>query len=244
MKSSLRKKWQILSNTVVICFNYFFILIYITLSAGKAVKNLFAFHVLQASLLGSEDSLLCCRVLRTIETIWDWDAANFFLLEWSLWTMAKLAACVWRKPTPVPTVFFSMLERVQVLMGSWFSLFTASKFWWIFALSSGNFPVQLHSPWNIAGSVGFFEAELVWGTDWGSGRHRFWSSSPQKFSQVGIVGISVLITEENAACPHGLKLIGWIRSFSSVIQNDIIQWYGSRCPDWLGPVRDAAKGTS
>ncbi|XP_044069032.1 WD repeat- and FYVE domain-containing protein 4 isoform X3 [Siniperca chuatsi] len=82
------------------------------LTKGAAVKNLPAFHLLQASLLRSQDSLLCCQLLRTLQTIWDRDPANFFLLEWTVQSMAQLAACVWRKPAPVQKLFFSLLEMV------------------------------------------------------------------------------------------------------------------------------------
>ncbi|KAM3606165.1 uncharacterized protein V6R79_011883 [Siganus canaliculatus] len=82
------------------------------LTPGSSVKNLPAFHLLQASLLRSQDSLLCCQLLRTVQTIWERDPANFFLLEWTVQSMAQLAACVWRKPTPAQKIFFSLLEMV------------------------------------------------------------------------------------------------------------------------------------
>ncbi|XP_026164856.1 WD repeat- and FYVE domain-containing protein 4 isoform X1 [Mastacembelus armatus] len=82
------------------------------LTSGSAVKNLQAFHLLQASLLRSQDSLLCCQLLRTLQTIWERDLANFFLLEWTVQSMTQLAACVWRKPVPVQKLFFSLLEMV------------------------------------------------------------------------------------------------------------------------------------
>ncbi|KAM8859671.1 WD repeat- and FYVE domain-containing protein 4 isoform 2-T2 [Spinachia spinachia] len=82
------------------------------LTKGLTVKNLAAFHLLQASLLRSHDSVLCCQLLRTFQTIWDEDPANFFLLEWTVQSMSQLAACVWRKPAPVQKLFFSMLEMV------------------------------------------------------------------------------------------------------------------------------------
>ncbi|XP_061601856.1 WD repeat- and FYVE domain-containing protein 4 isoform X2 [Cololabis saira] len=82
------------------------------LTKGLAVKNLPAFHLLQASLLRSHDSLLCCQLLQTLKTIWEKDPANFFLLEWTVQSMAQLAACVWRKPPSVQTLFFSMLHMV------------------------------------------------------------------------------------------------------------------------------------
>uniref|UniRef100_A0A3Q3FIT5 Alfy-like armadillo-like repeat domain-containing protein n=1 Tax=Labrus bergylta TaxID=56723 RepID=A0A3Q3FIT5_9LABR len=80
------------------------------------VKNLQAFHLLQAPLLRCEDSLLCCQLLRTVQTIWERDTANFFLLEWTVQSMAQLAACLWRKPAAVQKLFFSLLEMVRLLM--------------------------------------------------------------------------------------------------------------------------------
>ncbi|XP_056147480.1 WD repeat- and FYVE domain-containing protein 4 [Lampris incognitus] len=82
------------------------------LTKGLAVKNLPAFHVLQSSFLRSEDPLLCRQILRTLRTIWEWDPANFFLLEWTIQSFAQLASNVWRKPAPVHKPFFSMLETV------------------------------------------------------------------------------------------------------------------------------------
>ncbi|XP_071336839.1 WD repeat- and FYVE domain-containing protein 4 isoform X2 [Trachinotus anak] len=82
------------------------------LTKGSAVKNLQAFHLLQASLLRSQDSLLCCQLLRTLQTIWERDPANFFLLEWTVQSVAQVAACVWRKPAAVHKLFFSLLEMV------------------------------------------------------------------------------------------------------------------------------------
>uniref|UniRef100_A0A3Q1F0J1 Alfy-like armadillo-like repeat domain-containing protein n=1 Tax=Acanthochromis polyacanthus TaxID=80966 RepID=A0A3Q1F0J1_9TELE len=82
------------------------------LTKGLAIKNLPAFHLLQASLLRSQDSLLCCQLLRTLQSIWERDPANFFLLEWTVQSMAQLAACVWQKPAPVQKLFFSLLEMV------------------------------------------------------------------------------------------------------------------------------------
>ncbi|XP_076599423.1 WD repeat- and FYVE domain-containing protein 4 isoform X1 [Chaetodon auriga] len=86
------------------------------LTKGAAVKNLPAFHLLQASLLRSQDSLLCCQLLRTLQTIWERDPANFFLLEWTVQSMAQLAACVWHKPVSVQKLFFSLLEMVVFKM--------------------------------------------------------------------------------------------------------------------------------
>ncbi|XP_069395233.1 WD repeat- and FYVE domain-containing protein 4 isoform X2 [Paralichthys olivaceus] len=82
------------------------------LTKGLAVKNLKAFQLLQASLLRSHDSLMSCQLLRTLQTIWERDPANFFLLEWTVQSMAQVAACVWRKPAPAQKLFFSLLEMV------------------------------------------------------------------------------------------------------------------------------------
>ncbi|KAK2824252.1 hypothetical protein Q5P01_021427 [Channa striata] len=86
------------------------------LTKGFAVKNLQAFHLLQASLLRSQDSLLCCQLLRTLQSIWERDPANFFLLEWTVQSVTQLAACVWSKPRTVQKVFFSLVEMVVVKM--------------------------------------------------------------------------------------------------------------------------------
>ncbi|XP_030297212.1 WD repeat- and FYVE domain-containing protein 4 isoform X1 [Sparus aurata] len=86
------------------------------LTKGLSVKNLPAFHLLQSSLLRSQDSLLCCQLLRTLRTIWERDPANFFLLEWTVQSMAQLAGCVWSKPAPVQKIFFSLLEMVVFKM--------------------------------------------------------------------------------------------------------------------------------
>uniref|UniRef100_A0A3B3UT16 Alfy-like armadillo-like repeat domain-containing protein n=1 Tax=Poecilia latipinna TaxID=48699 RepID=A0A3B3UT16_9TELE len=95
------------------------------LTKGLAVKNLPAFHLLQASLLRSQDSHFCCQLLRTLQTIWEKDPANFFLLEWTVQSMAQLATRVCRKPLPVQKIFFSMLEMNVVIPGKvfYFSLF-------------------------------------------------------------------------------------------------------------------------
>lgn len=86
------------------------------------MKNLQAYRLLQASLLRSQDCLLCCQLLRTIQTIWERDPANFFLLEWTVQSMAQVAACVWSKPVPVQKLFFSQVEMVKLL------LFTSQSF--------------------------------------------------------------------------------------------------------------------
>ncbi|XP_041645058.1 WD repeat- and FYVE domain-containing protein 4 isoform X2 [Cheilinus undulatus] len=82
------------------------------LTKGSAVKNLQAFRLLHSCLLRCEDSLLGCQLLRTVQTIWERDPSNFFLLEWTVQSMAQLASCVWRKPAPVKKMFFSLLEMV------------------------------------------------------------------------------------------------------------------------------------
>lgn len=83
---------------------------------GSTVKNLPAFHLLQSSLLRSQDPLLCCQLLRTLQTIWEEDPTNFFLLEWTIQSMTQLAACMWQKPASVQKLFFSLLEMVCLLM--------------------------------------------------------------------------------------------------------------------------------
>uniref|UniRef100_A0A3Q0T6I0 Uncharacterized protein n=1 Tax=Amphilophus citrinellus TaxID=61819 RepID=A0A3Q0T6I0_AMPCI len=87
------------------------------LTKGLAVKNLRAFHLLQAALMHSEDCLLGCQLLRTLQTIWERDPANFFLLEWTVQSVAQLATCVWRKPAPVQNLFFSLVEMVLTDLG-------------------------------------------------------------------------------------------------------------------------------
>ncbi|KAK0130892.1 WD repeat- and FYVE domain-containing protein 4 [Merluccius polli] len=82
------------------------------LTQGSAVKNLSAFMLLQAAMLRSEDSVLCCQILRTVRRIWEWSQVNFFLLEWTLQSLAQFASCVWRKPASVHKLFFSLLEMV------------------------------------------------------------------------------------------------------------------------------------
>lgn len=81
-------------------------------TTGSVVKNLPAFRLLQGSLLRSQDSRLCCQILQTMQRIWEKDAANFFLLEWSAQTMTQLASCVLSKPAAVHKQFFSLLEMI------------------------------------------------------------------------------------------------------------------------------------
>uniref|UniRef100_A0A4W5QEA5 WDFY family member 4 n=1 Tax=Hucho hucho TaxID=62062 RepID=A0A4W5QEA5_9TELE len=81
-----------------------------SLTTGSAVRNLSAFRLLQGSFQRSEDCVFCSQILSTIRTVWSWNRANFFLLEWTVQSLAQLAQCVSRKPPPVHRLFFSMLE--------------------------------------------------------------------------------------------------------------------------------------
>lgn len=76
------------------------------------MKNLRAFQILQSSFLHSGSALTCCQILCTIHTIWSWDKANFFLLEWTLQSLAQMADSAWRKPATVHSYFFKLLETV------------------------------------------------------------------------------------------------------------------------------------
>ncbi|KAI4877629.1 hypothetical protein NFI96_022988 [Prochilodus magdalenae] len=82
------------------------------LSKGSAVKNLKAFQIIQSSFLRSGSALICSQILRTVQMIWSWDKANFFLLEWTLQCLAQLAECVWQKPATVHGLFFELIETV------------------------------------------------------------------------------------------------------------------------------------
>ncbi|MCI4376424.1 hypothetical protein PGIGA_G00188250 [Pangasianodon gigas] len=82
------------------------------LTTGTAVKNLRAFQILQSSFLRSGSALTCSQILSTIHTIWSWDKANFFLLEWTLQCLAQLADSTWQKPATVHSFFFKLLETV------------------------------------------------------------------------------------------------------------------------------------
>ncbi|XP_017319576.1 WD repeat- and FYVE domain-containing protein 4 isoform X1 [Ictalurus punctatus] len=82
------------------------------LITGTAVKNLRAFQILQSSFLRSGSALTCSQILCTIHTIWSWDKANFFLLEWTLQCLAQLADSTWQKPATVHSFFFKLLETV------------------------------------------------------------------------------------------------------------------------------------
>lgn len=83
---------------------------------GSTVKNLPAFHLLQSSLLRSQDPLLCYQLLRTLQTIWEKDPTNFFLLEWTIQAMTQIAVCVWQKPVSAQKLFFSLLEMVCLVV--------------------------------------------------------------------------------------------------------------------------------
>lgn len=76
------------------------------------MKNLRAFQILQTSFLRSGSALTCSQILCTIHTIWSWDKANFFLLEWTLQCLAQLADSTWQKPATVHSFFFKLLETV------------------------------------------------------------------------------------------------------------------------------------
>ncbi|KAL7877774.1 hypothetical protein SRHO_G00044170 [Serrasalmus rhombeus] len=82
------------------------------LTKGSAVKNLKAFQIIQSSFMRSGSALTCSQILHTVQTIWSWDKANFFLLEWTLQCLAQLAECVWQKPATVHSIFFQLLEMV------------------------------------------------------------------------------------------------------------------------------------
>ncbi|XP_023679913.1 WD repeat- and FYVE domain-containing protein 4 isoform X2 [Paramormyrops kingsleyae] len=82
------------------------------LTKGRSVKNLTAFRIIQASFLHSDNIHTCSQILQTVRKIWTWDKANFFLLEWTLQSLAQLAGCISRKPPAVHTVFLELLEMV------------------------------------------------------------------------------------------------------------------------------------
>ncbi|XP_051946182.1 WD repeat- and FYVE domain-containing protein 4-like isoform X2 [Xyrauchen texanus] len=82
------------------------------LTKGSPVKNLTAFKIIQSSFLRSGNTVICSQILRTIQMIWSWDKANFFLLEWTLQSLAQLAECVWQKSPPVHLIFFELLETI------------------------------------------------------------------------------------------------------------------------------------
>ncbi|KAA0718059.1 WD repeat- and FYVE domain-containing protein 4 [Triplophysa tibetana] len=83
-----------------------------TLTKGSSVKNLTAFQIIQSSFLHSSNTVICSQILRTIQMIWSWEKSNFFLLEWSLQSLAQLAECIWQKSPPVHLIFFELLDTV------------------------------------------------------------------------------------------------------------------------------------
>ncbi|KAL4641072.1 WD repeat- and FYVE domain-containing protein 4 isoform X1 [Arapaima gigas] len=82
------------------------------LTKGSSVKNLAAFRIIQSSFFRSENVHTCSLILHTIRHIWLWDKANFFLLEWTLQSLAQLAGCVSLKPASVHLLFFQLVELV------------------------------------------------------------------------------------------------------------------------------------
>ncbi|NWU74629.1 WDFY4 protein, partial [Onychorhynchus coronatus] len=83
-----------------------------TRSSGMTVKNLQAFQVLQSIFQKSNDQHLCGRILAAIGTIWAWDRANFFLLEWTLQPINQFTDIIHFKPHPVQTQFFRLVESI------------------------------------------------------------------------------------------------------------------------------------
>ncbi|XP_064174469.1 WD repeat- and FYVE domain-containing protein 4 isoform X1 [Anguilla rostrata] len=82
------------------------------LTKGSAVKNLTAFRIMQTSFQRSENPHTCSQILLAVRNIWTWDKANFFLLEWTLQSLAQMAECVWRKPPAAHALFLRLLETV------------------------------------------------------------------------------------------------------------------------------------
>ncbi|XP_072726966.1 WD repeat- and FYVE domain-containing protein 4 [Ciconia boyciana] len=83
-----------------------------TRSSGMTVKNLQAFQVLQSIFQKSNDQYLCGRILAAIDTIWAWDAVNFFLLEWTLQPINQFTDIIHFKPHPVQVQFFRLVESI------------------------------------------------------------------------------------------------------------------------------------
>ncbi|XP_049646593.1 WD repeat- and FYVE domain-containing protein 4 [Suncus etruscus] len=81
-------------------------------TSGVSVKNLQAFQVLQNVFHRAYNSALCTKVLLAIKTMWDWNARNFFLLEWTLQPISQFVELVPMKPVPVQKVFFQLLEAL------------------------------------------------------------------------------------------------------------------------------------
>ncbi|NXP81494.1 WDFY4 protein, partial [Ramphastos sulfuratus] len=83
-----------------------------TRSSGLTVKNLQAFQVLQTIFQKSNDQYLCGRILSAIGTIWAWNTANFFLLEWTLQPINQFTDIIHFKPQPVQVQFFKLVESI------------------------------------------------------------------------------------------------------------------------------------
>ncbi|XP_062943018.1 WD repeat- and FYVE domain-containing protein 4 [Cynocephalus volans] len=81
-------------------------------ASGVTVKNLQAFQVLQNVFHKASDSVLCTQVLLAIRTMWDWNARNFFLLEWTLQPISQFVELVPLKPALVQVHFFQLLEAL------------------------------------------------------------------------------------------------------------------------------------
>ncbi|XP_028916530.1 WD repeat- and FYVE domain-containing protein 4 isoform X1 [Ornithorhynchus anatinus] len=81
-------------------------------NSGMTVKNLQAFQVLQTVFQKSIDPCLCRKILSTIKSIWDWNARNFFLLEWTLQPISQFVEIIHLKPPLIQTQFFQLLESV------------------------------------------------------------------------------------------------------------------------------------
>ncbi|KAF6112259.1 WDFY family member 4 [Phyllostomus discolor] len=81
-------------------------------ASGATIKNLQAFQVLQNVFHKARGSILCTRVLLAIRTMWDWNARNFFLLEWTLQPISQFVEIISLKPTQVQVHFFQLLEAV------------------------------------------------------------------------------------------------------------------------------------
>ncbi|XP_064125927.1 WD repeat- and FYVE domain-containing protein 4 isoform X4 [Loxodonta africana] len=81
-------------------------------ASGATVKNLQAFQVLQNVFLKANDLHLCSQVLSVIRTLWNWNARNFFLLEWTLQPISQFVELLHLKPAPVQMQFFQLLEAL------------------------------------------------------------------------------------------------------------------------------------
>ncbi|XP_063047427.1 WD repeat- and FYVE domain-containing protein 4 isoform X2 [Engraulis encrasicolus] len=82
------------------------------LTKGSTVRNLRAYSVLQSCLVRSASPLLVAQVYHSVSTVWSWEKANFFLLEWSTGALAQMAQLAWRKPPHTYELFCELLETV------------------------------------------------------------------------------------------------------------------------------------